>query len=399
MKTLAMAVSLNRVLDSSHPLQLATAKAPPPPCPLAHSDWRRGSAQGFRTVRDRWAASVPKTLMPCARQMAAAMVVLAATFGVAHGQGNTWTNEIPAEKAKSHVHERAEVYGRVYNVSWDDNVYIDFGGVFSDAVFTAVLPGANELVPQLRTLEGKEIVVHGRITTNAFGVPQIRVKSGRNILMVGADNHAVPLDLDPEPSAAPTNSAPASPADTTSWISIFAADPDETNTFVTLSGRTYDNAKVIQVEPDGITIKYAPNGVGLSEVKLTFDDLPANIQQMYGYDAHIAAAYANERQVAADLSDAEKRREAWQARHEAWLARSGEARELYERKKRLYEDEKHDYDEKMRRGEWPDAERLAEAKELAIRDAEYQSAMRQQQLIQQQQQIISNQQTNAPAGN
>jgi hypothetical protein len=322
-------------------------------------------------------------------------MVLAAALPAANGQGITWTNEIPAEQAKAHLHQRAEVFGRVYNVSWDDNVYLDFGGVYSDAVFTAILPGANEMVPQLQALEGKEIVVHGRITTNAFGVPQIRVKYGKNILIVGADNHAVPLNFEPEPAPAPTNSAPTE--NTASWLSIFAADPDETNTFVTLSGRTYANAKVIQVEPDGLTIKYAPHGTGLSEAKLTFDDLPANVRQMYGYDPQIATAYVNERAVTANLSDVEKQRQAWVARHQEWLARSREAGRIFGRKKRAYDDEKRDYDEKLRRGEWPDAEREAEARELAIRQAEYDSAMRQQQLIQQQQQLIMNQQTNGAA--
>ena len=322
----------------------------------------------------------------------ACLTALLASLLAAHSQGNSWTNEIPAEQAITHLHERAAVFGRVYHVSWDDNVYLDFGGFYSDAVFTAVLPGANELVSQLGTLEGREIIVHGRITTNAFGIPQIRVKSAANILIVGPDNHAVPLDFNPAPPAPHTNAAPRQA--TTSWLSVFAADPDETNTIVTLSGRTYQNSKVIQVEPDGITIKYAPDGAGLSEIKLTFDELPLDLQQMYGYDPQIAAAYINERNFSATLSDAEKRHQEWQARHDELIARSAKVQLLYERKKRAYEDEKNDYDAKIRLGTWPDAERLTEARELSVREAEYQSALRQQQLIQQQQQLILLQQTN-----
>jgi len=322
--------------------------------------------------------------------MIAGMMALMASLAAAPGQGNSWTNEIPAEKASGHVHERAAVFGRVYHVSWDSNVYLDFGGFYSEAVFTAVLPGANELVSQLGQLEGKEIVVHGRITTNSFGIPQIRVKSAENILMVGPDNHAVPLDFTPESPAPHTPAAPQQSP--TAWLSVFAADPDETNTFVTLAGRTYPNAKVILVEPDGITIKYAPEGSGLSEIKLTFDELPPNLQQMYGFDPQIAAAYVNERQVAAGLSDEENRRQAWRARHEELIARAATAQRIYERKKQAYEDEKSDYDAKFKRGAWHDDERLAEARELQTREAEYQSAMRQQQLIQQQQQLMLGQQ-------
>jgi hypothetical protein len=314
------------------------------------------------------------------------MVPLAA----AHGQGNFWTNEIPAEQARAHVHERAAVFGRVYHVSWDSNVYFDFGGIFTEAVFTAVIPGANPLLSQLGQLEGKEIVILGRITTNAFGIPQIRVKSADRILLVGSDHRAVPLNFDPEPPAQPTTPAPKE--DTASWRSIFAADPDQTNTIVTLSGKTYPNAKVIQVEPDGLTIKYAPNGVGISEIKLAFESLPPNLQQMYGFDPQIAAAYVNERKLAADLSDAENRRREWRARHEEFTARGAVAQLLYERKKRAYEEEKNDYDAKIRRGSWQEAERLAEARELQVREAEYQLAVREQQLIQQQLALM--QQTN-----
>jgi len=324
----------------------------------------------------------------------ACLTVLLAPLAAAHSQGNFWTNEIPAQQARAHVHERAAVYGRVYYVSWDSNVYFDFGGIYSDAVFTAVIPGANQLVSQLGQLEGKEIVIVGRITTNSLGIPQIRVKSADRILMVGPDNHVTPLDFDPAPPTQPTNSAPKE--DTSSWLSIFAADPDQTNTIVTRSGKIYQNSKVIQVEPDGITIKYAPNGVGLSEIKLGFGELPLNLQQMYGFDPEIAAAYLRERRSVAGLSDAEKRKWEWRARHEELTGQAAEIQLLYERKKRAYEEEKNDYDAKMKLGAWHDAERLAEARELQAREAEYQSVVRQQQLIQQQQQqqLIMMQSTN-----
>lgn len=328
-------------------------------------------------------------------QTIACLAALIASLAAVHSQGNSWTNEIPAAQARAHIHERAAVFGRVYYVSWDNNVYFDFGGIYSDAVFTAIIPNANQLVPQLGQLEGKEIVIRGRITTNSLGIPQIRVKSAQNILVVGPDNQAVPLDF-PEPSAQPTNSAPKE--DTASWMSIFAADPDETNTIITLSGTTYNNCKVIKVEPDGITIKYAPHGVGISEIKLAFNDLPADLQQMYGYDPQISTAYVNEQNAAADLSDAEERRREWRARREELTGRAAEVQRLYDRKKRAYEEEKHDYDAKMKLGTWHDDERLAEARELQTREAEYQLAVQQQQLIQQQQQqqqqLILMQQTN-----
>ena len=176
-------------------------------------------------------------------------------------------------------------------------------------------------------------MVRGRITTNSFGIPQIRVKHADNILVVGPDNQAVPLDFGSEPPAQPANSAPKQ--ETTSWMSVFAADPDETNTIVTLAGKTYQNCKVIKVEPDGITIKYAPNGAGLSETKLTFDELPASIQQMYGFNPQIAAAYINEQQTAADLSDAEKEKAgmAGQTEEELTARAAAVVQHIYEQKK------------------------------------------------------------------
>ena len=321
-------------------------------------------------------------------QTLACLVLLMAPLAAAHSQGKSWTNEITADQAKAHVHERAAVSGRVYCVSWDNNVYVDFGGFCADAVFTAVIPNANHMVSQLVQLEGKEIVVRGRITTNSFGIPQIRVKSADRILMIGPDNKPVPLDLDPAPPTSPSQPTNAAPKeDTASWLSIFAADPDETNTFVTLSGRTYPNAKVIQVEPDGLTIKYAPTGVGLSETKLSFDELPPNLQQMYGFNAQIAAEYIEEHKAMENLSDAEKQNRERRSIHEELAARGAEVQRLYERKKRAYEEEKSDYDAKFKLGAWHDAERLAEVGELKTRQAEYQSAIRQQQLIQSQLQL------------
>ena len=323
----------------------------------------------------------------------AGLIALIAPLAAAQGQGSSRTNEIPAEQARAHLHERAAVFGRVYHVSSDNNIYFDFGGFYSAAVFTAVLPDAAQEASQYAQLEGKEIVVLGRITTNSMGIPQIRLKSADHILVVGSDNNAVPVDFHPQPTKA-THSTPKQ--DTASWMSIFAADPDETNTIVTLSGQTYQNSKVIKVEPDGITIKYAPNGVGISEIKLTFDELPANIQQMYGYNPQVAAAYINEQQAAANLSDAERKRQEWRARHDALTSRAAVVQQIYERKKRAYEDEKNDYDAKVRLGTWHEAERLAEEREVQAREAEYQLAVQQQQLIQQQQQQLMQRTNSVP---
>ncbi len=72
--------------------------------------------------------------------------------------------------------------------------------------------------------------------------------------------------------------APAPPAKPTAPV-----PPD----LVTVTGKTYKQARVFRVEPDGITYMYVG---GMS--KFPFTDLPTAVQQQYGYDAAKAAKFA-----------------------------------------------------------------------------------------------------------
>jgi len=72
--------------------------------------------------------------------------------------------------------------------------------------------------------------------------------------------------------------------------------PNNTNTsaldeITTRNGTRYRNVTVQRVDPDGLTISYAPVGGGMGAAKLKFENLPDDLQQRYGYDTNKAAAY------------------------------------------------------------------------------------------------------------
>lgn len=87
--------------------------------------------------------------------------------------------------------------------------------------------------------------------------------------------------------------------------------------------------RLIRSSVCGIQIKYAPNGVGLHEIKISFYELPPNIQQMYGFDPQSANAYVTEQKSAAALSDAERSRQEWLARIEESASWGSEGQPLY----------------------------------------------------------------------
>ncbi|PWU20628.1 MAG: hypothetical protein C5B50_03565 [Verrucomicrobia bacterium] len=70
--------------------------------------------------------------------------------------------------------------------------------------------------------------------------------------------------------------------------------------FTTSDGRTYNDANVEQVEPDGLLVKFQPPGGGFGIVKLKFRNLPDSVRSQYSYDADRASKYeADQAQAAA----------------------------------------------------------------------------------------------------
>ena len=63
----------------------------------------------------------------------------------------------------------------------------------------------------------------------------------------------------------------------------------------TRTGMTYKSIRNLKVAPDGLEIEFTPPGGGIGMTKIEFKDLPADLQQQYGYDIEKATAYKTER--------------------------------------------------------------------------------------------------------
>jgi hypothetical protein len=78
------------------------------------------------------------------------------------------------------------------------------------------------------------------------------------------------------------------------------ADPpksgDSLGTITTTDGKTYADAKLAVIEPDGISILYADGGA-----KIPFTSLPPAAQKQFGYDLDKSAFYAREQQYLAEI--------------------------------------------------------------------------------------------------
>lgn len=67
----------------------------------------------------------------------------------------------------------------------------------------------------------------------------------------------------------------------------------------TRAGKVYKNTKIERVDPSGITVSYSMAGGGLGITKITFDQLPPDLQRVYGYDSQAAANFqSGEKQAA-----------------------------------------------------------------------------------------------------
>jgi hypothetical protein len=68
----------------------------------------------------------------------------------------------------------------------------------------------------------------------------------------------------------------------------------------TRAGKVYKNIKIERVDPSGLTVSFSMAGGGLGITKITFDQLPPDLQMKYGYDSQAAAKYqSGEKQAAA----------------------------------------------------------------------------------------------------
>ena len=85
---------------------------------------------------------------------------------------------IKPEEAAKHVGETVIVQGTVSHVKvapHDGAIYLDFGPMYPNQVFTAFIPPANaKSFPNIEKLMGKTVLVNGKITLYK-GRPEIKV--------------------------------------------------------------------------------------------------------------------------------------------------------------------------------------------------------------------------------
>jgi len=68
----------------------------------------------------------------------------------------------------------------------------------------------------------------------------------------------------------------------------------------TRAGIVYKNIKIERVDPSGLTVSFSMAAGGLGITKITFDQLPPDLQMKYGYDSQAAAKFqSGEKQAAA----------------------------------------------------------------------------------------------------
>jgi hypothetical protein len=322
---------------------------------------------------------------------------------------NSETAGIPATEAKKHIGETATVYGKLYRVWFDTGRYVDnrgnatryvipiildVGGYDTNRLFGIVLSdGDNDSFLRLKKFEGKEISVRGKIGASlTSGLPEMNIGFASRVSMwwqpPEGDEIIKPasgdlLDQIAAESAPPASQSlkpweryqkPSTPAPQTSNV-FDQFDPSNlnekmpswndagaTNTIVTILGHVYHHAKITLVEPDGVTIKYAPDSGGFGGIKIPFGDLPLEYQQQYGYDPQQAAAY-----VEAKGKKEEQQKQA------AQQAEAKQAQQDYEQAKEDYEQAKEEFDAEIKIQTLQAQQQIADAQSKTAQQAALQT--------------------------
>lgn len=76
----------------------------------------------------------------------------------------------------------------------------------------------------------------------------------------------------------------------------------------TLEGKTYENATVVRVQPDGLLISYSSRRQGFGIALIPFANLSDNLQKASGYDPQVEANYQIQKQAREQLAFAEATR-------------------------------------------------------------------------------------------
>jgi hypothetical protein len=320
--------------------------------------------------------------------------------------------EIPATEAKNHIHEIATVHGKLKHVQaipvgrYGLGAWLDVDGNYPHQSFNIVQFNCdNASFLRLKKFEGKEISVTGEIGTNYTsgqpGLPMSRlpgmiINSVDEISMRGqtetdeiitpaapVKQEKNPFNRFDSPNAQTNQSTSGSRQEKIpTWN-----DADATNTIVTVLGHVYHHAKITLVEPDGVTIKYTPDGGGFGGIKIPFGDLPLEYQQQYGYDPQQAAAYGEAQKKAAIQAQAQKQTQEEQQKQ----AEAKQAQLDYEQAKEDYQRVKEEFDVKIKIQTLQAQQQIADAQSKAAQQAALQTRIMRaaaiENQIQQQQQL------------
>jgi len=299
---------------------------------------------------------------------------------------NSRLEKIPATEAKNHIGETATVYGTIYHaVNLTGAVGFDVDDNYPNQPFNIIVRigrsrGSVEKFVRLKGLnsslsefEGKEISVTGMIGKEMYsGIPRIIANSADEIMVQGQ----LPAQL-PASNAVKTNKTFAGDlldqiaaergATNSAQINFNEkmpawTDADATNTIVTVLGHVYHHAKVTLVEPDGLTVKYIPDGGGFGGIKIPFGDLPLEYQQQYGYDPQQAATYVEAK---------EKKEE--QQKQAAQQAEAKQAQQDYEQAKADYEQAKEEFDAEIKIQTLQAQQQIADAQSKTAQQAALQT--------------------------
>ena len=106
-------------------------------------------------------------------------------------------------------------------------------------------------------------------------------------------------------------------------VPVHSTSPAFLDRITTLDGKTYENATLERVDPDGLLVAFAPVQGGSGSAKLKFRNLPGELREQYGYDPARALDYETARTRGEAIWNAEnaiwtEQRQAAQAERATW---------------------------------------------------------------------------------
>ncbi|MGA3283501.1 MAG: hypothetical protein ABSD57_03450 [Verrucomicrobiota bacterium] len=95
----------------------------------------------------------------------------------------------------------------------------------------------------------------------------------------------------------PTTNAlqPKTQAKAAAAIDFRPNPPFDSNCVTTVSGKVYEKIQVSKVEPDGVVVSYTPKEGGMAITKISFEELPDDWRDHYGYSPQKAEEFRKQK--------------------------------------------------------------------------------------------------------